>query len=244
MNTFHTGWRLAAIFVAMTASTPLIAQEPAPSRDVKPMCNAVTAKILVSKVGCSAAQCNTAAPETGFVGLLSKVANKGMGNIDASMFSVAMGSQLATSLKQTGCFEVLDAVSIEEIRKEMEALGRPAPPPQNFDYIVKSTVTKADMVVEESGILMYKKTSTTSTLALDIKLVHAENGNVIEAAIFDAVQKSASGVSVGGIYSSGDDATKKGNPFADIGREVTAKAAVGIANKVIAQAATKAEAPK
>ncbi len=241
MISTYSRMHLAGIFLAFTASTAAVAQDQPPAKENKPQCTATIAKVLVSKVSCTAALCTTTSEEGGFVGLLSKLAAKG--TIDAAQFSSATGSQLSTALKQTGCFDVVDAVGMEEIRKEMEALGRPAPPPPAFDYIVKANITKAEVQKEQTGVLMFKKTVETTSLALDVKLIHADNGTVVDAAMYEGIQQTGSGVSVGNYYSSGDKQGKLTTPFSGVANEAATKAAAGLAMKVLAQGgATKASA--
>lgn len=230
-------WMAAArVSLGMLASAsclPAAAQERAAS-EVPTMCKAVIGTVMVGKVSCTAALCNTGASQGGFTGLLAQAMNRGA--IDGASFSNGVGAQLATALKQTGCFDVLDSVSMEELRKEMEALGKQLAAPKSVDFVVRASITKADLVVEESGFLAYKKTTATSSMTLDTKLVHAKSGAVSEAGSYDATtQRSSSGVSLG-IYNSNDDAAKRGTPFSDVAREAIVKAATGITGKILAQA--------
>lgn len=212
-----------------------LAQEAAKPPEIAAVCTAVVATVMVSKVNCSATLCNTGASQGGWLGLATQFATRGSA-IDGASFSAGFGAQLATALKQTGCFIVVDAASIDESRKEMEALGRPAPPIPTVDFLIRSDVNKADLVVEESGFLAYKTRSAKTTLGLDAKVVSASSGTVTEAGVFESVnEKKSSGVDLGPLYRSGDDSSKRATPFADVTREVIVKAVMSLTPKLISQ---------
>lgn len=227
-----------AIFV-----TAALAQDAAKPPEVTSICSAVVATVMISKVSCSATLCNTGASQGGWLGLATQIATRGSA-IDGASFSAGFGSQLATALKQTGCFTVVDAASIEESRKEMEALGRPALPIPTVDFVVRSDVTKADLVIEESGFLAFKTRSAKTTLALDAKVVSASSGTVTEAGTYESLnEKKSSGVDLGAIYRSGDDSSKRATPFADVSREVIVKAVMNLTPKLVTQIGQTRGAP-
>ena len=211
------------------------AQDSAKPPEITAICTAVVATVMVSKVACSATLCNTGASQGGWLGLATQIATRGSA-IDGASFTAGIGSQLATALKQTGCFSVVDAASIEESKKEMEAIGRPAPPIPKVDFVIRSDVMKADLVVEESGILAFKTRNAKTTLGLDAKVVSATSGTVTEAGTFESVnEKKSSGVDLGSIYRSGDDSAKRATPFADVSREVIVKAVMNLTPKLVSQ---------
>jgi len=226
--------KLHATLALMSLAATAWAQDSAKPGEIKAMCPAVIATVMVGKVSCTAALCNTGAAQGGWLGLVTQIANRG-GAIDAASFSVGVGAQLATALKQTGCFTVLDAASIEEARKEMEALGRALPPPPTVDFLVRSDITRAELLIDESSLLGYKSRTAKSSLGLDTKLVSASSGAVSEAGSYDAVtEKKSSGIDIG-IYRSGDDAARRATPFADVTRDVIIKAAVGLTTQILSQ---------
>lgn len=233
--------RVALALVSLT--TPAWAQDSAQPAEVKRMCPAVLATVMVGKVACSAALCNMGTAQGGWLGLVTQVALRG-NSIDAGSFSAGFSSQLATAMRQTGCFTVVDATSLEESRKEMEALGRAPPPAPNVDFVVRTDITKADLVVEETGVLVYKSRTAKSTLGVDTKLVSAASGAVSSAGAYEAVtEKKSTGVDLGPLYRSGDDAGRRPTPFADVAREVIVKATVGLTNQILAQPAATRPAP-
>lgn len=212
-----------------------IAQEAAKPPEVTAICPAVVATVMISKVSCSATLCNTGAAQGGWLGLATQIATRGSA-IDGASFSAGFGAQLATALKQTGCFAVVDAASIEESRKEMEALGKPALPTPTVDFVIRSDVTKADLVVEESGFMAYKTRTAKTALGLDAKVVSASSGTVTEAGTFESLNvKKSSGVDLGPLYRSGDDSSKRATPFADVSREIIVKAVMSLTPKLVAQ---------
>ena len=202
-----------------------LAQNGTTLTEIKPMCQAVAATVMVGNTTCTAALCNTRASQGGLVGLAALAMNRQA--IDATSFSIAVGVMLSTALKQTGCFEVFDTGSMEQLRKEMESLGKKLAPSPSVDYIVRASITQADYAVDQSNFLGYSKRTTTASLTIDTKLVSALNGTVSEAGSYDASsEKSSSGVA--GIYASG-------NPFSDVAREAVAKAAVALTTKILSQ---------
>lgn len=224
--------RIVVALIPALAVTSGLAEDRAAAPEPSPVCKAVVATVMIGKVSCTAALCNTGTAQGGFSGLLAQALNRGA--IDGASFSTGVGAQLATALKQTGCFEVFDSASLDEIRKEMEALGKPAPP-RSADYLIRASITKADLALEESGFLAYKKTTANSSLTLDTKLVSVQQGTVMDASSYDATtQRTSSGLSLG-IYNSSDDAAKRGTPFSDVARDVVIKAATGIAARILSQ---------
>lgn len=220
-------------FIGITAiASAAAAEDRAPAPEIKPMCQATIATVMVGKVSCTAALCNTGASQGGFTGMVLQLANRGA--IEATSFSAGVSALLATALKQTGCFAVVDASGLEQVRKELEALGKPAPPPPSVDYLVSAAVTAAEYVYDESGFLGYKKVTVTSSLTLDTKLVEPQSGTVSGAGSYDAKsERTSSGLSIP-LYHSNSDAAKRGNPFADVTREVVVKAASALTTKILA----------
>jgi curli biogenesis system outer membrane secretion channel CsgG len=223
-----------SLIAALAVSAPAgFAQDAAPASEVKSMCPAVIATLMMGKTSCTAGLCNTGASEGGFTGFLTKMVNRGV--VDGPSFSAGVGAQLATALKKTGCFEVLDAATLEETRKELEAMGRKAPPSAEVDFLVRVSVTKLEYVLDESGIFGFKTVTAKSSMTLDSKVISAAAGSLVDAATFDAaVERKSSGVDLG-IYKSNNDAATRGNPFAEVSRDAVNKAAMGLATKILAQ---------
>lgn len=233
--------RAALVLLALTTAS--WAQEPAKPPEVKVMCPAVIATVMVGKVSCSAPLCNTGTGQAGWLGLAAQIANRRSNSIDGASFSAGVGAQLATALKQTGCFTVVDSVSLEETRKELEALGRPLPAPTTVDFLVRSDITKADLVVNESSFLGFSSRTAKSSLGLDTKLVSASSGTVSAAGIYDAVTEAkSSGVAIAG-YRSGDDSRNRATPFTEVSIELVVKAAMGLTSQILALPAPSRPSP-
>ena len=223
--------RLCTTLALMTAAVCCWAQDAAKSLDIGHMCPAVVATVLVGKVSCSASLCNTGAAQGGWLGLATQIAHRG-GAIDAGSFSTGMAAQLATALKQTGCFNVIDAASIDEARREMESLGRAPPQPPKVEFVIRSDVTRADLVIDESRLFAYTSRSAKTSLGIDVKVV-AVSGDVFDAGSYDAaIEQKSSGIDVG-IYRSGDDAAKRATPFAEVSRDLILKTARGLTNQIL-----------
>jgi curli biogenesis system outer membrane secretion channel CsgG len=231
---------VVGLCVASLSIGALAQEAKTPAVDGKQVCPAVIATVMVGKVSCTAMLCNMGS-ERGLSGFLTKYATRGTA-LDADSFSAGVAAQLSTALKQTGCFNVLDAASLEQTRKDMEALGRPAPPTPAVDHLVRASVTKVELVLDESGLLGFRTVTATSSMAVDTKIVHAATGAVGEVGVYESsVVRKSSGVDLG-IYRSGDDAAKRGTPFADVTRDVLSKAAMGLATKLAGQAAAPSTA--
>lgn len=222
----------ALVILALTTSGQ--AQDATKPPEMKTMCPAVIATVMVGKVTCSAAPCNTGVAQGGLIGLAAQLANR-RNLIDAASFTVGVGAQLATALKQTGCFAVVDAASIEAARKEMEMLGRPLPPLPAVDFLVRSDINRADLVIDESNLLGFKSRTAKLALGIDTKLVNASTGAVSEATSTEVTtEKKSSGIDIG-FYRSGDDAGRRSTPFDGISRDLVYKAAMGLATQIMAQ---------
>lgn len=218
---------------ATALASDAAAEDRSPASEVSRMCPAIIATVMVGKVTCTAALCNTGASQGGFTGLVLQLANRRA--IDPTSFSATVSASLGTALKQTGCFTVVDAPALEQVRKELEAIGKPPPPPPPVDFLLGATITAAEYVQDETGFLGYKKVTVTSSLTLDTKLVDPQSGTVSEAGSHDAKsERTSSGLSVP-LYQSNSDAAKRGNPFSDVTRDVVAKAASALATRILAQ---------
>jgi curli biogenesis system outer membrane secretion channel CsgG len=231
LNPYKRTIRLVAALALLQGTQAALAEDDGATEDLKPMCAKTVATVMVGKMACSASSCNGARISPGLGALLAMAGHE---HVDPATFANGVGAMLVTALKQTGCFEVFDAASLEELRKEMDSLGQPmAPPP--VDYLVKATITKADVVRSTRNFVVVSRATTTSTLKLDIKVVSAKRGTIWDAGAYEASSdRSSTGVSTP-VYSSNDSSGHQGTPLSDVARDAIGKAAVGITTKILAQ---------
>lgn len=225
---------LAAALLA-TMAGPALA-DTAGTAQVPNMCPSVVATVMVGKMACSAPACasgNSQPMPPMFAGLL---ALSGHQVVNGETFSNGIAAMLVTALKQTGCFEVFDAVGLEELRKEMESLNQKIAPPPPVDYLVKATITKADTTQSSQHFLVVSRDTTTTTLKLDAKVLNAKLGTVSDAGAYESSSdRSSTGVSLI-VFTSGDSSGRQGTPLSEVARDAVAKAAAGIASKILSQA--------
>jgi curli biogenesis system outer membrane secretion channel CsgG len=224
--------QLVAALAILTGTSATNADEDSGNSEIKPMCATTIATVMVGKMACSASSCNGDRIPPGLGALLAMA---GQQHLDSAAFSNGVAAMLVTALKETGCFEVFDAASLEELRKEMESLGQQIAPPPPVDYLVKATITKADVVRTTRNFVVVSRATTTSTLKLDIKLVNAKRGTIWDAGAYEASSdRSSTGVSTV-LYSSHDSSGRQGTPLSEVAREAIGKAAVGVTTKILAQ---------
>ncbi len=227
MNRQHLASMLALLALAPVA----VAQDKDSLSEIRSMCNATVATLMIGKVDCTAALCNTGSAQEGVSGLLARVMVRD--SIDAASFGAGVVALLSTALKKTGCFEIFDPVAAEGLRKELATVGGSPAAAPTVDYIVKVSITKAERTVDQSSFIFYKKETATSTLGLDTKLLHAARGSVLVAGSYEAsTDRSSSGLAIP-LFSQTNSAARA-DPFAGAARDAVVKATNGLTGQILA----------
>ncbi len=208
---------------------------------VVPKCYSPIAKIAIGKIVCKAASCkNTrdSSSSSAFLQQLLSIAGtpsfEGIGDGIADM--------MLSSLKATGCFEVLDREQMAEIQKELALLGKQVQL-DAADYLIGGAITSLTMESSNTnlggGVLpvlsLFNVKKTKAIIEMDIRVIDVETGKITFSKSYEANNSKTglgvgggaaySGVGFGGIYSS-----LKGTALESIVRDVVIRATVDIVN--------------
>lgn len=212
-------------------------------------------KLTVGNVRCTAAGCQQSGANVspGLFQLLqlAGVPNfEGIGNGLRDMFN--------TALNQTGCFKIFDREALEAIRQELALAGKTMKA-ESADYIVLANVTSINF--ERKGgnlglgiipiLSAISVTKQTAQLAMDVRLVKVETGEVVFTKTYTAEAGKtsygfggagyASGVGFGGTLSG-----LSGTAMEEVARDIIMRASFDIAKFLVPDRVkeVKVEVPK
>ncbi|MBO1926537.1 hypothetical protein J3998_03025 [Thiomicrorhabdus sp. 6S2-11] len=149
-------------------------------------CASPVAKISVSELKCKTAQCQPVAQGTGNMGMLLAMARTQNGQKDLSNLGPAMSTMLTSSLNQSGCFEVLDRESLEELKRELALAGKTMQI-DSADLIMTGSITALNYEKKKStfggGLIplagAFTNTTTTAKLDIDMRLMDVNSSRVV-----------------------------------------------------------------
>ncbi len=195
-------------------------------------------KLTVGNVRCTAAGCQQggARENPGLFQLLQLAgvpSFEGIGNGLRDMFN--------TALNQTGCFRIFDREALEAIRQELALAGKTLKA-ESADYIVLANVTSINF--ERKGgnlglgfipiLSAISVTKQTAQLAMDVRLVKVETGEVVFTKTYTAEAGKTSygfgaagygsGVGFGGTLSG-----LSGTAMEEVARDIIMRASFDIA---------------
>lgn len=221
----------ASVFAAETEITEKTLQVP--------KCEKPIGKIALGKVTCKAASCsNPKTPTASFLqqitSLTGQPAYEGIGQ--------GIGDMLITALKQTGCFEVLERESLEELKQEMALMGKKIEL-EAADFLVGGAVTSLTMETTNTnlglGIIPILSAvdikKTRAIVGMDIRIIDVNSGKVTFTKSYEANnQKSGLGIGAGagwhGVGFGGILSQLKGTALEEVVRDVVVRATVDIVN--------------
>ena len=120
--------------ISLLAANAAFAEDTSRGPTVLPECDVPLASVMVGKLQCKAANCNTGnAPSGNGGGLamlmqLASSANNGQPNV--SGITEGIKDVLVTALSETGCFDVQNREQMDEIAKELALAGKQFKPNQ------------------------------------------------------------------------------------------------------------------
>jgi curli biogenesis system outer membrane secretion channel CsgG len=191
-----------AVALTCGAAMAQATDTPAPLHCDKPI-----AKIVVGKLTCKSASCNNASAGSANP-LMALRAAAGQPNV----FGIGDGikDMMTTALQETGCFEVMDRDSMDEIKKELEAAGKKVET-EVADFLVTGSVTQIDMEKSSTnigwGMIPIIGSVGLSTqkanVALELRLVSVTNATVLTSKRIESSTEDKSfgigGLGFGGI---------------------------------------------
>lgn len=204
-----------------------------------PKCEKPIGKIALGKVTCKAASCsNPKTPTASFLqqilSLTGQPAYEGIGQ--------GIGDMLISALKQTGCFEILERESLEELKQEMTLAGKKIEL-EAADFLLGGAVTSLTMETTNTnlglGIIPVLSAvdikKTRAIVGMDIRIIDVNSGKVTFTKSYEANnQKSGLGIGAGagwhGVGFGGIYSQLKGTALEEVVRDVVVRATVDIVN--------------
>ena len=190
----------AAITLACGAVFAQTTEGIAPAQCDKPI-----ARVMIGNLSCKAASCNHASAGSSNP-LLAFLAAAGQPNV--SGIGNGIKDMMTTALQSSGCFEVMDRESMEEIKKELAFAGKTMET-QAADFLIAGSVTQIEMEKTNASIGWglipvigsIGRTTQKASLGLDLRLVSVDSGKVLSTKkIESSTEDSAfaiSGVGIG-----------------------------------------------
>ncbi|MBA4372237.1 MAG: hypothetical protein C0402_05195 [Thermodesulfovibrio sp.] len=231
---------LSVCFVAPAFSEETVIKERQYSVQ---LCSSPTASVIVGSVVCKANACRTDRDLTPQSGLLQRILSLS-GQPQVTGISDGMGDMLLTTLKKTGCVDLLEREGLEQLRQEMELAGIAFKPP-TADYMIMGSVNSIKVESSDTNIgggyipvigsLDIKKTNIT--LAFDIRLVQVSTGKILFTNTYEGSNKK-SGFGIGGATSFGNVAfggaysSLKGTPVEEVARDIIIRVTADLISQI------------
>lgn len=200
-------------------------------------CDKPIAKVMVGKLTCKAASCNNASAGNANP-LMALLAAAGQPNV--SGIGDGIKDMMTTALQESGCFEVMDRDSMDEIKKELESAGKKVET-EAADFLITGSVTQVEMQKSSANIGWgmipvigsIGKTTQKASVGLDLRMVSVSNGKVMNSKRIDSSTEDSSfgiggmgfGMAGGGLVGFGGSfSSLKGTSLEKVTRDAIFKA--------------------
>ena len=203
-----------------------------------PKCSKPVASVMIGQLTCKSAACQPVQQDARAGGLMA-LAALASGNSSVSFPGVGegMSAMLTTVLKETGCFDIQERESLDDLNKELALVGKKVEV-QQADFLITGAITSINMSTHKKQfaggwIPILGSISTTTKLAdlgLDIKLIDVNKAKLLEAKTFTGNNETSStsfgGAAFGpGFGVLGGMSSVKGTPMEDVIREILVRVA-------------------
>jgi curli biogenesis system outer membrane secretion channel CsgG len=207
--------KLIAVSAIALASSAAFAQSNADTEKGMtasfPHCDKPIAKVMMGKLKCKAANCDSASAGNSNP-LAALLAASGQSNV--SGIGDGIKDMMTTALQETGCFEIMDRESMDEINQELAAAGKKVEVAVS-DFLISGSVTQIEM--EKSSINIgwglipvigsIGKTTQKASVAMDLRLVSVNTAKVLASKNVQASTEDSSfgigGIGIGSIGGAG-----------------------------------------
>jgi curli biogenesis system outer membrane secretion channel CsgG len=236
-KTWCAGMMLALALPYAVAETSQVTE-----REVAvPKCAQPVGRIVISEIKCKSADCSSGAGqqdprryrwwEYGGSGNVNQPTYTGVGT--------GMTDMLATALTQTGCFEVQERQSLDEINKELALVGKKVEA-EAADFLITGSITSLGYEQSSTGLgglgglfkgplsvvagsVDFKKTKVH--MNMDLRVVDVRKAKILGSKTFQADnQKNGFGLSGagwgGGVGLGGNHAAISGSPLEEVARDL------------------------
>jgi curli biogenesis system outer membrane secretion channel CsgG len=229
----------AALFVPLALAQPSEVRE----REISvPKCSRPVAKIVVSEIKCKSADCSSGAGQQDprrykwweHVSTGNSVRQPTYTGVGSGMTEM-----LSTALSQTGCFEVMERASLDEINKELALVGKKVEA-EAADFLVTGSITSLGFEQSSTGLgalggflkgplalaagsVDFKKSKVH--MNMDLRVVDVRKAKILGSRTLQADnQKSGFGLSGagwgGGVGLGGSHASISGSPLEEVARDL------------------------
>jgi curli biogenesis system outer membrane secretion channel CsgG len=210
-----------------------------------PKCLKPAAKVVFTEFKCKSADCSSNAGQqdprryrwwdhlSGAGGNVAQPSYTGVGT--------GMTDMLATALSQTGCFDVQERATLDDLNKELALVGKKIEA-EAADYMVTGSITSLGFEQSATGLgglgflkgplallagsVDFKKSKVH--MNMDIRVVDVKRAKIIASKTFQANnQKSGFGVSAlgwAGVGLGGSHASISGSPLEEVARDLLVRA--------------------
>lgn len=213
-----------------------------------PKCSKPVASVMVGQLTCKSAGCKEASSDRGPGGLAALAAlASGQSQVTFPGVGTGMAAMLTTALKETGCFDIQERETLDELNKELALVGKKVEV-QQADYMISGAITSIDLSTQRKqfagGFIpilgSISTTTKTADLGLDIKVIDVNKAKVLQAKTFTGNNETSSysfgaaafGAGMGGL---GGMSNVKGTPMEDVIRDVLVRVA-SFASKTLVEA--------
>jgi curli biogenesis system outer membrane secretion channel CsgG len=230
---------------ALALFVPIVLAQPSEVREREinvPKCARPVAKVIVSEIRCKSADCSSGAGQQdprryrwweygGGAGSVRQPSYTGVGT--------GMTEMLSTALSQTGCFEVMERASLDEINRELALVGKKVEA-EAADFLVTGSITSLGFEQSATGLgglggffkgplalvagsVDFKKSKVH--MNMDLRVVDVRRAKVLGSRTLQADnQKSGFGLSAagwgGGMGLGGTHASITGSPLEEVARDL------------------------
>lgn len=202
-----TSFKFALAAASLMACLSTSAQTTISEKNYQlPKCAAPVASVVVGKLVCKSASCQpVSADATGGLAALVQLANGGAPKTSFPGVGDGLSAMLTTVLKETGCFDIQERESLDELAKELALVGKKVEV-QQADFMISGSITSINMSSDKASIGggfipvigMLSITTKKADVALDIKLIDVNRAKIVDSKTFVANNETSS-TSIGGL---------------------------------------------
>jgi len=226
-----------------------------------PKCAKPVAKVIVSEIKCKSADCSSGAGQQdprryrwweymGHGGNVNQPTYTGVGT--------GMTEMLSTALQQTGCFEVQERASLDELNKELALVGKKVEA-EAADFLITGSITSLGFEQSSTGLgglggffkgplalvagsVDWKKTKVH--MNMDLRVVNVSKAKIVGSKTLQADnQKSGFGLSAagyaGGVGLGGNNASISGSPLEEVARDLLVRSTTFITDNIASGSITE-----
>lgn len=206
-----------------------------------PKCPSPVGKISLGKITCKASSCQKPQiQQSGFLQQLMALT----GQPSFENIGDGIGDMLLTALKQTNCFDIMEREALEELRKEMELMGKTLQL-EAADFLISGSINSIGMDTTQTNLglgfipllsaIDVKK--TTANIAMDIRLIDVKSAKILMSKTYEA-NSSKTGLGIGaagwgsGVGFGGAFSSLKGTSMEEVARDVMVRAVIDIVDNI------------